>query len=124
MAGPLKPIGKPEVETVPDPTLHVGEKVVEDAGRARAVGPVTRTVYEGDEVLYEETWYTEYHSEPKIVRVGTIPVRGAAASAAASAARASAAASSSRAAPAASASRTSAAAAPAAASPEAARRAR
>jgi hypothetical protein len=35
---------------------------------------VKRTVYEGDRVLYDESWTTNYHSEPKIVRVGTIPV--------------------------------------------------
>jgi hypothetical protein len=28
----------------------------------------------GDEVLYDESWTTSYASEPKIVRVGTIPV--------------------------------------------------
>jgi vancomycin resistance protein YoaR len=74
VAGPLKSTGKPEVEQVPDPTLHVGEKVVEYEGEPSRAVTVTRTVYEGDEVLYEEAWYTVYHSEPKIVRVGTIPV--------------------------------------------------
>jgi hypothetical protein len=34
---------------------------------------VTRTVYVGDDVLYRETWRTTYRSEPKIVRVGTMP---------------------------------------------------
>ncbi len=73
-AGPLKKIGKPKIERVPDPTLHVGEKVVEEAGEPSRQVTVTRTVYQGDEVLYSETFTTYYHSEPRIVRVGTIPV--------------------------------------------------
>jgi vancomycin resistance protein YoaR len=73
VAGELEEIGPPEVEHEPDPTLFVGEKVVEDLGEpARAVS-VIRTVYVGDEVLYRETWHTTYRSEPKIVRVGTMP---------------------------------------------------
>ena len=74
VAGPLKSTGKPKVERVPDPTMHVGEKVVEDAGEPSRQVTVTRTVYQGDEVLYSETFTTYYHSEPRIVRVGTIPV--------------------------------------------------
>jgi hypothetical protein len=27
----------------------------------------------GDEVLYRETWHTTYRSEPRIIRVGTMP---------------------------------------------------
>jgi vancomycin resistance protein YoaR len=73
-AGELKTTGKPKVEHVPDPTLHVGEKVVEDEGEPSRSVTVTRTVYEGDKILYQETWTTSYYSEPKIVRVGTIPV--------------------------------------------------
>jgi vancomycin resistance protein YoaR len=72
--GELRVTAPPDVETVPDPTLHEGERVVEDDGEpARAVS-VKRVVYEGGEVLYSETWYTSYQSEPRIVRVGTIPV--------------------------------------------------
>ena len=74
VAGPLKSTGKPKVERVPDPTMHVGEKVVEDPGEPSRQVTVTRTVYQGDKVLYEETCTTSYHSEPRIVRVGTIPV--------------------------------------------------
>jgi vancomycin resistance protein YoaR len=73
-AGELRETGEPEVENVPDPTLHVGEKVVEDEGEPSRSVTVTRVVYEGDDVLYEESWVTNYASEPKIVRVGTIPV--------------------------------------------------
>jgi vancomycin resistance protein YoaR len=74
VAGPLRNTGKPEVERTPDPTLYVGEQVVEDFGEPSRTVTVKRTVYEGDRVLYDESWTTNYHSEPKIVRVGTIPV--------------------------------------------------
>ena len=71
--GELEEVAPPEIERVPDPTLYEGEKVVVDDGEpARAVS-VTRIVYEGDEVLYRETWHTSYISEPRIVRVGTMP---------------------------------------------------
>jgi vancomycin resistance protein YoaR len=73
VAGELEEIGPPDVEQEPDPTLFVGERLIEDLGEpARAVS-VTRTVYVGDEVLYRETWHTTYRSEPKLVRVGTMP---------------------------------------------------
>ena len=72
--GPLKNTGKPEVERTPDPTLFVGEQVVEDFGEPSRTVTVKRTVYVGDQVLYDESWTTSYASEPKIVRVGTIPV--------------------------------------------------
>ena len=72
-AGELKETAPPEVERVPDPTMFVGEKIVVDDGEPERTVTVRRVVYEGDEVLYEETWYTTYRSEPKIVQVGTIP---------------------------------------------------
>ena len=71
--GPLEEKAPPEVESIPDPTLYVGETVVVDAGEPSRSVTVTRTVYERDNVLYEEAWFTSYRSEPKIVRVGTIP---------------------------------------------------
>ena len=72
--GPLRVTGPPEVERVPDPTLFEGQEVVEDSGEPSRAVVVTRTVYVGDKVLFDETWHTSYRSEPKIVRVGTIPV--------------------------------------------------
>jgi vancomycin resistance protein YoaR len=73
VAGPLREVGDPEVERVPDPTLVVGEEFVEDDGEPARTVTVERIVYRGDEVLYSESWVTNYVSEPKIVRVGTIP---------------------------------------------------
>jgi vancomycin resistance protein YoaR len=72
-AGELEEIGPPEVERELDPTLFVGEKVIEDLGEPARAVTVTRTVYVGDNVLYRETWNTTYRSEPRIVRVGTMP---------------------------------------------------
>ncbi len=73
-AGELRVTGPPEVESTPDPTLLEGEQVVEDLGEPSRSVTVVRIVYRGDEVLARETWTTSYKSEPKIVRVGTIPV--------------------------------------------------
>jgi len=72
--GFLRITGKAEVENVPDPTLYVGEKAVEETGAPAQTITVRRTVYEGGEVLYEESWVTNYDSLPRVVRVGTIPV--------------------------------------------------
>ena len=71
--GELKEIGPPEVEREPDPTLFVGDKVIEDLGEPARTVTVMRTVYVGDSVLYRETWHTTYRSEPRIIRVGTMP---------------------------------------------------
>jgi vancomycin resistance protein YoaR len=72
--GELVDTGPPEVERVPDPTLFVDQTVVVDDGEPSRAVSVHRVVFEGDKILYEETWYTSYRSEPKIVRVGTIPL--------------------------------------------------
>ena len=74
-SGPLREIGPPEVERVPDPTMLEGTEVIEDEGEPARSITVTRVVYEGDEVLYDERWTTNYLSEPTILRVGTIPVQ-------------------------------------------------
>ncbi len=72
--GELVEVAPPEVETVPDPTMYVGETLVVEEGQPAREIVVERTVYEGDDVLYEETWRTTYLSEPQVVRAGTIPV--------------------------------------------------
>jgi hypothetical protein len=73
VAGPLRVVGPPKLEKVLDPTLFKGQRVVEDKGEPARAILVKRTVYKGDDVLYEEFWSTRYRSEPKIVRVGTKP---------------------------------------------------
>ena len=73
VAGELEEIGPPELERELDPTLFVGERVIEDLGEPARAVTVTRTVYVGDDALYRETWHTTYRSEPRMVRVGTMP---------------------------------------------------
>ncbi len=73
--GELVETAPPEVESVPDPTLFVGQTLVVEEGQPAREIEVKRTVFEGDEVLYRETWRTTYLSEPEIVRAGTVPVR-------------------------------------------------
>jgi hypothetical protein len=51
----------------------VGQRVVVEDGEPSRSVRVERIVYQGDEVLYRESWYTGYRSEKKIVRVGTKP---------------------------------------------------
>ena len=71
-AGPLEVTGPVPIKRVPDPTLLVGTKVVEEVGSPPRSVTVKRTVYdrEGD-VLYDETWRTNYRGEKRVVRVGT-----------------------------------------------------
>jgi vancomycin resistance protein YoaR len=71
IAGELKVVGKPEVEEKPDPTLYVGDEVVEFAGQPSREIRVERIVYLNGDVLRRESWYTHYLAEAKIVRVGT-----------------------------------------------------
>jgi vancomycin resistance protein YoaR len=72
--GELRSTGDPPIERTPDPTMFVGERVIVDYGEPSRAVQVTRSVYEGDKALYEETWSTSYRSQPKLVRVGTKPV--------------------------------------------------
>lgn len=74
VAGELEEVGPAKIKRVPDPGLFVGEKVIEEFGSPARAVTVTRTVYVGERVLYEETWRTGYQSEPRVIRFGTIPV--------------------------------------------------
>jgi vancomycin resistance protein YoaR len=70
--GPLETTGEAPIERVPDPTLLVGTKVLEESGSAPSTVAVKRTVYEQDgSVLYDETWRTNYLGEKRVIRVGT-----------------------------------------------------
>ena len=73
IAGELKVTGPPETEREPDPTLYVGDRIVEFAGEPSREIRVERVVYQGGDVLYRESWYTHYQDEAKIVRTGTKP---------------------------------------------------
>jgi len=71
---PLKDNGAPPVKRVPDASLYVGQKVVEDYGEPSRSVSVRRLVYDAkDKLLFDTTWYSNYVSEPKIVRYGTKP---------------------------------------------------
>jgi vancomycin resistance protein YoaR len=69
---PLQARGGPPVERVRDPTLPVGEKVVESSGEPARTTSVRRRVYDaGGKLIADTTWYSSYRSEPAVVRVGT-----------------------------------------------------
>ena len=73
-AQPLRVVGAPTIRRVPDPKLEKGTSVVEEYGQPARSTSVGRKVYAaGGAVLHEDTWYSSYRSEPKVVRVGTKP---------------------------------------------------
>ncbi len=72
-SGPLEEVAPPKLEKVLDPTLFKGERVVEEEGQPARAITVTRKVYRGDEILYDEVWNTRYRSESRVVRLGTKP---------------------------------------------------
>jgi vancomycin resistance protein YoaR len=77
-ASDLRKVGAPAIKRIPDPKLYVGEQVVEDYGEPTRAVSVRRVVYDRKgHVLFDNTWYSTYVSEPKIVRVGTKPKPGA-----------------------------------------------
>jgi vancomycin resistance protein YoaR len=72
---PLKKTGPPPVKRVPDSHLFVGEKAVEEFGQPSRSVSVRRLVYDAKgKLLFDTTWYSNYLAEPKVVRVGTMPV--------------------------------------------------
>ena len=72
--GELRVTGPVPVKEVPDPTLTVGDQIVEEEGSQPQRIVVRRTVYDGDgDVLYAESWTTAYLGEKRVVRVGTKP---------------------------------------------------
>ena len=71
---PLRVVGAPPIKRVPDPTLEKGTTEVDEYGQPARATSVSRKVYAADgTVLHEDTWYSSYRSEPKVVRVGTKP---------------------------------------------------
>jgi vancomycin resistance protein YoaR len=72
--GELRITGPVPVQEVRDPTLTVGEQIVEEEGSPPQSIVVRRTVYDADgDVLYAETWTTAYRGEKRVVRVGSKP---------------------------------------------------
>ena len=74
VAQPLRVIGQPQLKRIPDPTMLKGESSWRSYGEPARSTSVTRIVRSpSGEVLHENTWYSTYRSEPKVVRVGTKP---------------------------------------------------
>jgi vancomycin resistance protein YoaR len=69
---PLVETGPPPLKRIPDPTLFKGETVLEDSGEPSRSTSVRRLVYTpAGKLLYDNTWYSSYRGEDRIVRVGT-----------------------------------------------------
>jgi vancomycin resistance protein YoaR len=71
VAQPLRYVAAPPVQKTVDATLKPGQVVVDDPGAPAQSTSVERKVYDAaGKLLSDETWYSSYRSEPKIVRVG------------------------------------------------------
>ena len=71
---PLVDTGPPPTKRIPDPALYKGETVVDETGEPSRSTSVRRLVYlPGGKVLYDNTWYSSYRAEPRVVRYGTKP---------------------------------------------------
>ncbi len=71
VAQPLRVVAAPPVKKTVDATLKPGQVVVDDPGVPAQATSVERKVYAADgRLLSDETWYSSYRAEPKIVRVG------------------------------------------------------
>jgi vancomycin resistance protein YoaR len=69
---PLVETGPAPVKRIPDPSLYKGEMYVEDGGEPSRSTSVRRLVYTASgKLLYDNTWYSSYRGEPKIVHFGT-----------------------------------------------------
>jgi vancomycin resistance protein YoaR len=73
-ATPLRTTGPLPVKRIKDPTLPKGEKVIENSGTPPLATSVHRLVYApSGKLLYDDTWYSSYRADPRIIRVGTKP---------------------------------------------------
>jgi vancomycin resistance protein YoaR len=71
---PLVTTGPAPVQRVPDPSLYVGETAVQESGSPSLSTSVERKVYTGNgSLLYDNTWYSSYRGETRVVEVGTRP---------------------------------------------------
>jgi vancomycin resistance protein YoaR len=68
---PLVQTSSPVVKKTVDKTLDPGEVAVDDYGSPGYSTSVHRLVYDpSGKLLHDDTWYSSYRSEPKLVRVG------------------------------------------------------
>jgi len=71
---PLEVTGPAPTKKVSDPTLLVGQKVVEESGEPSRSTSVRRRVYDSKgKLLYDTTFFSSYRGEAAVVRVGTKP---------------------------------------------------
>ena len=72
--GDLRVVGSPPTTWRKDPTITKGRRVVAEAGSSPLTTSVRRRVYSaGGNLLYDNTWYSSYRGEKKVVLVGTKP---------------------------------------------------
>jgi len=71
VTNPLVDTGPPPLKRVPNPALFAGSTVVEESGEPSRSTSVERKVYAGGKLLYDNTWYSSYRGEPRVVDVGT-----------------------------------------------------
>ena len=70
-AAPLRVIAPPPVTKTVDATLDPGKVVVDDYGMPAQATAVERKVYSpSGTLLSDQTWYSSYRAEPKVIRVG------------------------------------------------------
>ncbi len=68
---PLVQTSSPAVKKTVDKSLDPGEVAVDDYGSPGYSTSVHRLVYDrSGKLLHDDTWYSSYRSEPKLVRVG------------------------------------------------------
>jgi vancomycin resistance protein YoaR len=68
---PLKVVAPQPVQKTVDATLAPGQVVIDDPGVPAQSTSVERKVYSpAGKLLSDQTWYSSYRAEPKIVRVG------------------------------------------------------
>jgi vancomycin resistance protein YoaR len=71
VAQPLTVVAAPPVQKTVDATLAPGEVVVDDPGMPAQTTSVERKVYAANgKLLSDQTFYSSYRAEPKIIRVG------------------------------------------------------
>jgi len=71
---PLVTTGGAPVKRIPDPNLYVGLTAVDESGSPSSSTSVRRKVYSSaGALLYDNTWYSSYRGETRVVRVGTKP---------------------------------------------------
>jgi hypothetical protein len=67
----LRVVAPPPVTKTVDATLDPGQVEVDDYGVPAQATSVERKVYSAaGKLLSDQTWYSSYRSEPKVIRVG------------------------------------------------------